>query len=102
MVDNNPNTLGLKEVIDVFLCSEHSIFKRLFSAHCLGSRGPIDQIEALERRPRRCAPVMIASERAAFAVHGVPSGTVYRRLLDLGEAACLTLAGIHFTLGDRV
>jgi hypothetical protein len=100
MVDNNPNTLGLKEFIDVFVCSEHSIFKRLFSADCLGSRGFIHQIEALERRPPWCAPGMIASERAAFAVHGVPSGTVYRRLLDSGEAACLTLAG--FNLGDRV
>jgi low affinity Fe/Cu permease len=58
---------------------EHSTFKRLFSADFLGSRGLIHQIEALERRPRWCAPVMIASEVAAFAVHGVPSGTVYRQ-----------------------
>jgi hypothetical protein len=36
---------------------------------------------------------MIASEVAAFAVHGVPSGTVHRKLLDSGAAACLSLAG---------
>jgi hypothetical protein len=36
---------------------------------------------------------MIASEVAAFAVHEVPSGTVYRKPLDSGAAACLTLAG---------
>ena len=36
---------------------------------------------------------MIASQVAAFVVHEVPSGTVYRKLLDSGAAACLTLAG---------
>jgi hypothetical protein len=39
----------------------HKHFKELFSSDCLGSRGPIHQIEALERRPLWCAPVMIAA-----------------------------------------
>jgi hypothetical protein len=49
---------------------------------------------------------MIASQVTAFAVHRVPSGTVYRQPLDSGAALStsfgLTLAGIHFTLGDQV
>jgi hypothetical protein len=74
-----------------------SFLKSLFSADCLGSWGLIHQIEALESLPRWCVPVMIASEVTAFAVHRVPSGTVYRRLLDSGAALStsfgLTLAG---------
>jgi hypothetical protein len=38
---------------------------------------------------------MIASQVAAFAVQGVPSGTVYRRLLDSGAAALGTQLGIR-------
>jgi hypothetical protein len=49
---------------------------------------------------------MIASEVATFAVHRGPSGTVYGTLLDSGAALStwfrLTLAGIHFILGDWV
>jgi hypothetical protein len=45
---------------------------------------------------------MIASEVAAFAVHGGLLAQFIGKLLDSGAAACLTLAGIHFILGDRV
>jgi hypothetical protein len=64
---NRPECLGI------------GFLKSLFSADCLGSRGLIHQIAALESLSRWWAPVMIASEVAAFAGHGVPSGMVYRQ-----------------------
>jgi hypothetical protein len=69
-----------------FILQSIRILKSPFSADCRGSGGLIHQTATLESLPRWCALGMTASDVAAFAVHRVPSNTVYRKLIDSGAA----------------
>jgi transposase-like protein len=71
----------------------HKLFKELFSTDCLGSRGLIHQIEALERLPRSCATRPDRRKLLHLRFTGCLLAQFIAKLLDSGAAACLTLAG---------